>query len=76
MYKMEFDKFKEYILKKVESAPKEWRYGQAVFNIVDEEFGVARDVQMFDGVDCFYNDKFVDEFLVKSYNRYFERISK
>lgn len=73
IHPMSFDEFKEYVLKRVEYTPKEWRYGQSVFNIIDEKFGVARDVQLFDGVDCFYKDKFVDEFLVKSYNRYLKK---
>jgi hypothetical protein len=29
-----------------------------VFNVIDEQFGgVARDVQLIDGVDCFYDDR-------------------
>jgi hypothetical protein len=45
-----------------------WRYGQSVFNYVDQYFGVARAVQFKDGVDCFYNDNEVDNFLEHAYN--------
>ena len=33
--------------------PKSWRVGQAVFNYIDNQYGVARDVQFKDNVDCF-----------------------
>lgn len=52
--------------------PKDWRYGQAVFNAVDEVYGVARTVQFKDGVDCFYSDECVDMFLQKAYDRCIE----
>lgn len=58
-----FKEFKNFVMRAVEKCPKEWRKGQAVFNVVDEMFGVARTVQFEDGVDCFYNDYFIDEFL-------------
>lgn len=43
----------------------EWRYGQSVFNYVEHVFGsnVAREVPFRYGVDCFYDDSRVDEFL-------------
>lgn len=43
--------------------PKQWREGQFVFNMVDELYGVARIVQYNEGVDCFYNDEKIDEFI-------------
>lgn len=43
--------------------PKNWRKGQFVFNYIDKTYGVARIVQFNDGVDCFYNDDKIDEFL-------------
>lgn len=46
--------------------PKNWREGQFVFNMVDELYGVARTVQFVLGVDCFYNDDKIEEFLIKS----------
>lgn len=46
--------------------PKEWREGQFVFNMVSELYGVARIVQFDYGVDCFYNDDKIEEFLIRS----------
>ena len=43
-----------------------YRWGKAVFNYVDEYFGVARKVQFEDNVDCFYNDDAVDAFIEKT----------
>ena len=43
------------------------RYGQAVFNYVDEKYGVARIAQFDYGVDCFYDDTKVEPFLDKCY---------
>lgn len=46
--------------------PPEIRRGQHVFNVVDCLFGVARDVMFEDGVDCFYDDTKIDEFLKRA----------
>ena len=46
-----------------EEKPHGWRDGQMVFNYMDEMYGVSRDVQFNDKVDCFYNDGKIDEFL-------------
>ena len=46
--------------------PKGWREGQFVFNMVGELYGVARIVQFDYGVDCFYNDDKIEEFLIRS----------
>lgn len=46
--------------------PKNWREGQAVFNYVDETYGVARIVQFYENIDCFYDDSQIDAFIVKS----------
>lgn len=43
------------------------RFGQAVFNYVDERYGVARIAQFDYGVDCFYDDTKVEQFLDKCY---------
>lgn len=45
------------------------RKGQGVFNAVEELFGsqVARNVQFVEGVDCFYNDNAISEFLTVAY---------
>ena len=43
--------------------PSLWRKGQSVFNYIDSVYGVARKVQFEDGIDCFYNDDFIDDFI-------------
>ena len=64
---MTLDEFKMEILKATENKPKEWRLGQFIFNYIDEKYGVARTVQFQDGIDCFYiNDK-IDDFINACY---------
>ena len=53
----------------VQECPRNWRKGQSVFNVVDSKYGVARDVQFKDGVDCFYDDNQIDKFLEAAYKR-------
>lgn len=63
------EEFKEHILEQIQAYPVNWRYGQKVFNYIDEHYGVARDIQFKDKVDCFYNDDEVDKFIEKAYNK-------
>ncbi len=61
---------------KVSDTPREWRLGQAIFNVVDAFYGVARDVQFIDKIDCFYDDGFdgsIDQFLEAAWNRVKEK---
>ena len=52
------------VLKAMENKPKEWRNGQFVFNYIDENYApVARQVQFRDGIDCFYRDDMIDQFI-------------
>lgn len=44
------------------------RKGQAIFNYVDEMYGVAREAQFVHGVDCYYLDNKIDEFIKCTYN--------
>lgn len=54
-----------------EDRPSKWREGQFVFNTVDKLFGTtARDVQFIDGIDCFYNDSKIDDFINACYKRW------
>ena len=46
--------------------PKNWRKGQSVFNYIDNVYGIARTIQFKWGIDCFYNDDSIDEFLNKA----------
>lgn len=54
--------------------PESWRVGQAVFNYIDAQYNVARDVQFKDNVDCFYEDKYINDFLRLSYNRIIKKM--
>lgn len=57
------------VMSLTEECPKCWRAGQSVFNIVNAKYGVARDVQFIDGIDCFYNDEQIESFLIAAYKR-------
>lgn len=61
---MSYESFKKSIIEEVElTRPKSIRKGQAVFNYVDEKFGLARKIQYDYNIDCFYNDAKIDAFL-------------
>lgn len=63
------DFFIQTIKEAIDCKPSDWRKGQAVFNFIDNEYGVARDVQFSDGIDCFYNDEKIDEFIEAAWKR-------
>jgi len=50
----------------------ELRWGQAIFNSVEELFGseIARTPQFVYNIDCFYDDNKVNDFLEKCYELY------
>lgn len=52
-----------------QTIPKWSRKGQFVFNYIDEHYGVAREVQFLDHVDCFYDDSQIDEFIKLAVSR-------
>ena len=61
---MTYEDFVCKVWERVYSYPKDWRKGQKVFNAIEELYGaVARHVQYFDGVDCFYDDSKIDDFI-------------
>ena len=65
---MTLKEFKKEVINFAEhSKPKQWRKGQAVFNYIDKYYRVARNIQFEDGVDCFYNDDVIDEFIEKAF---------
>lgn len=49
--------------------PSHWREGQFVFNTIDSLYGVARIVQFNDGIDCFYDDSKINQFIIACYNK-------
>lgn len=67
---MTFEEFKSDVYTEAKKRPDNWRLGQAVFNIIDNKYGVARIVQFIDKIDCFYNDDHIENFMKASYARY------
>jgi hypothetical protein len=63
---MTFEELKKEIELALPNKPKNWRYGQFVFNYIDGVYGAARSVQFIDHIDCFYDDKMVDKFIETS----------
>lgn len=66
--KIEFEDFREEVLTAMKNKPEQWRDGQFVFNYINENYGVARHVQYVIGVDCFYDNNNIDEFIRHSYD--------
>lgn len=62
---MTAEELKQEIYNWMPNKPKNWREGQAVFNYVDLNYGVARIAQFEHGVDCFYWDDAIDAFIEK-----------
>ena len=60
---MTYNEFVAQVWEKVATSPQCWRKGQAVFNVIDENWDVAREVQFVDGIDCFYDDDKIQEFI-------------
>ena len=58
-----FRKLRLDVLEKAKYRHHYLRLGQFVFNYMHGFYGVARDVKNIDGVDCYYRDDLVDEFL-------------
>lgn len=63
---MTIEELKQEVMIESQNKPKQWRLGQFVFNYIDEKYGVSRIVQFNDNVDCFYNDKNIDNFLCQA----------
>lgn len=67
-----FEEFRSGVFKFVDNKPKAWRDGQAVFNYINDTYGVARAVQFGKNVDCFFDDTKIDEFIRESYDVYLD----
>ena len=61
----DFDGWKRGIMEFVEKCPSEWRRGQSVFNTLESIYGdIVRKVCFEQHIDCFYDDKRTDDFLI------------
>ncbi len=69
---MTFEEFEIELWELVRETPTEWRTGQSVFNVIDQVWGVAREVQ-WDGCDCFYDDTIIPDFILRSWEKIKER---
>ena len=69
---LDFEEFKQLINNEIVNYPSTWREGQKVFNAVDSLFNVARKTQFEKGIDCFYDDNSIDDFISASYEIYSE----
>lgn len=69
---LDFDEYKQLIDNEIVNYPSTWREGQKVFNAIDSLFNVARKTQFEKGVDCFYDDNNIDDFISTSYEIYSE----
>lgn len=62
-----YKEFREEIQNVIDNRPSHIRRGQAVFNYIDKNYGVARTLQYELGLDCYYRDEIIEEFVQKSY---------
>ena len=69
---LDLDEYKQLIDNEIANYPSTWREGQKVFNAIDSLFNVARKTQFEKGVDCFYDDNNIDDFISTSYEIYSE----
>ena len=67
-----FEDFSSGVFKFVENKPRAWRDGQAVFNYINDTYGVARAVQFGKNVDCFFDDNKIEEFIKEAYDVYLD----
>lgn len=72
---MTLEEFKKDVMEGIKELPDNWREGQKVFNYINFIYHVARKVQLEYGIDCFYNDKEIDNFIEKAYICLNENIS-
>lgn len=66
---MRFEELRREIIEAMKDKPRYIREGQFVFNYIDEKYGVARDVQFQDNIDCFYDDSQINTFIAKATQR-------
>lgn len=66
---MRFEELRREIIEAMKDKPRYIREGQFVFNYIDEKYGVARDIQFVDNIDCFYDDSQINTFIAKATQR-------
>lgn len=70
---------KEVFLRKIYEEAKKMqptqRKGQSIFNATELLYQIGRVVQMHNGIDCFYDDSKINQFLDLAYDAYAETIN-
>ena len=66
---MRFEELRQEIIEAMKHKPLFIREGQFVFNYIDEKYGVARDIQFQDNIDCFHDDSQINTFIAKATQR-------
>lgn len=61
--KITFDELKAEVMEKARFKHSYLRLGQFIFNYIHGFYGVACTVKDKDGVDCYYRDDLIDDFL-------------
>lgn len=61
--KITFDELKAEVMEKARFKHSYLRLGQFIFNYIHGFYGVACAVKDKDGVDCYYRDDLIDDFL-------------
>lgn len=61
--KMTLEEFRDDVLTAMKNKPESWRDGQFVFNYIDDKYGGIRQALQISNVDCYNNDKHIDEFI-------------
>lgn len=70
---MTFEDFRDDVFKAISEKPSNYRDGQAVFNFIDNVYGVARQVQFIDNIDCFYDNDNIEAFIVAAYRKIYDK---
>lgn len=71
--KKKFDEFKTWITDAAKKCPKEWRYGQSLYNLLYKMFpSIVNKTTLLCDSDCFYDDKKAERFLTDVFMVYCE----
>ena len=62
--KITFQELKSEVMERARFKHHYLRLGQFVFNYIHGFYGVATSVRKEDGIDCFYRDDLIDDFLI------------
>lgn len=65
---MTMEDFFEDVMTALENKPENCQEGQFIYNYIQKEYGVANSVRRIDGVDCFYDNSKIEEFIDRAYN--------